>query len=73
MKVDKNILNSVGSKRLQSDCKILKTTITQVRIDESTRFLACRIDRFKKRKRWFVNFKLGMFKKACSQLNFEVP
>ena len=46
------VKNALGH---QSDSKILKSTIFQVRIDELTWFLACKY-RFKKLKRLFVNF-----------------
>ena len=38
----------------QPDCNILKSALSQEKLDESTWYEACRY-RFKKRKRWFVN------------------
>ena len=39
----------------ESDSRILESTLSQVRIDETMWFLACRY-RYKKRKMWFASF-----------------
>ena len=59
----------------QSDYRILELTISQVKIDESGWFLACRYKSRMfgdQRVRWFVSFKLDLVKTALGQSNFEI-
>ena len=55
----------------QSDCRILESTISQVKTDELTWFQACRF-KFKKPKRWFENFCIGVIKNVYDQSKLEI-
>ena len=55
----------------QSDSKILKSAISQEKIEESIWFMECSY-KFKKHKRWFVNFWLEEVKNTLGHLNCRI-
>ena len=64
-------LGRVKNVLTQSDYRILESTISQVRIDESTWFVACKY-RFKKLVKQFVSFWLSVVKKCSPSMKFGI-